>query len=57
MTPSDAGRSAGDPYDLTRFVHAQAGTYERALAELQGARSVRIGCGTSSRNLTGWVGC
>jgi uncharacterized protein (DUF1810 family) len=35
MIPSDAGRSAGDPYDLSRFVHAQAGAYERALAELQ----------------------
>jgi len=35
MTPSDAGRSADDPYDLHRFVHAQVGAYERALAELQ----------------------
>jgi len=35
MTPSDAGRSAGDPYDLGRFVHAQADAFERALAELQ----------------------
>lgn len=35
MPPLDAGRSAGDPYDLRRFVDAQAGVYERALAELQ----------------------
>jgi uncharacterized protein (DUF1810 family) len=35
MTPSDAGRSAGDPYDLRRFVDAQADAFERALAELQ----------------------
>ena len=35
MSPSDTGRSAGDPYDLSRFVHAQEGDYERALAELQ----------------------
>ena len=35
MTPSDDVRSAGDPYDLSRFVRAQEGDYERALAELQ----------------------
>ena len=35
MTPSDAGRSPADPYDLNRFVHAQADAYKRALAELQ----------------------
>ena len=35
MTPSDAGRSAGDPYALSRFVHAQEGDFERALAELR----------------------
>ena len=35
MTPSDAGRSAGDPYDLRRFVDAQADAFECALAELQ----------------------
>lgn len=35
MAPSDAGRSAGDPYDLRRFVDAQADAFERALAELQ----------------------
>ena len=34
MTPSDDVRNAGDPYDLSRFVHAQEGDYERALAEL-----------------------
>jgi len=38
MTPSDAGRSAGDPYELSRFVHAQEGDYERALAELRSGR-------------------
>ena len=38
MTPSDAGRSAGDPYDLRRFVDAQTGDYARALAELQSGR-------------------
>jgi len=35
MTPSDAGCSTSDPYDLGRFVHAQVGDYERALTELQ----------------------
>lgn len=35
MTPSNDGRNAGDPYALSRFVHAQAGAYERAFAELQ----------------------
>jgi uncharacterized protein (DUF1810 family) len=34
MTPLDDRRSAGDPYELSRFVQAQAGDYERALAEL-----------------------
>ena len=35
VTPVDDSRRAGDPYDLSRFVHAQAGDYERALAELR----------------------
>jgi uncharacterized protein (DUF1810 family) len=35
MPPSDAGRNAGDPHDLRRFVDAQADAYARALAELQ----------------------
>lgn len=30
--------SASDPYDLERFVEAQAGTYEQALAELRRGR-------------------
>jgi uncharacterized protein (DUF1810 family) len=38
MPPSDAGRSADDPHDLRRFVHAQEGDYERALAELRSGR-------------------
>ena len=35
MTPANAGRSADDPYDLSRFVHAQADAFERALPERQ----------------------
>jgi uncharacterized protein (DUF1810 family) len=35
MTPSEYVRNAGDPYDLSRFVRAQEGDYERALAELR----------------------
>jgi len=35
MTPSNDGRNAGDPYDLRRFVDAQADAFERALTELQ----------------------
>ena len=31
-------RGADDPHDLGRFVEAQAGTYERALAEIRGGR-------------------
>ncbi len=38
MPLSDDVRSASDPYDLSRFVHAQEGDYERALAELQGGQ-------------------
>lgn len=29
---------AGDPYDLNRFVQAQAGIYEQALAEIRGGQ-------------------
>jgi uncharacterized protein (DUF1810 family) len=29
---------AGDPYDLNRFVEAQEGVYEQALAEIRGGR-------------------
>src|SRR5512137_249298 len=35
MTPSGDVRGAADPYDLSRFVHAQEHDFERALAELQ----------------------
>lgn len=35
MTPWDDNRSAGDPHELSRFVHAQVSDYERALAELR----------------------
>ena len=35
MTLSDDVHSAGDPSDLSRFIHAQEGDYERALAELR----------------------
>ena len=35
----DADKSgAGDPHDLNRFVEAQAGVYERALAEIRAGR-------------------
>ncbi len=30
--------NSGDPYDLNRFLAAQEGVYERALAELKGGR-------------------
>ena len=30
--------SAGDPHDLARFVEAQAGVYDQALAEIRGGR-------------------
>jgi uncharacterized protein (DUF1810 family) len=32
------GDDAGDPHDLDRFVRAQRGVYERALAEIRGGR-------------------
>ena len=35
--PSDSG-GAADPYDLNRFLSAQEGDYERALAEIQAGR-------------------
>ena len=36
---SDANKSgAEDPHDLSRFVQAQAGVYEQALAEIRGGR-------------------
>jgi uncharacterized protein (DUF1810 family) len=38
MTPPDTGSSPGDRYDLSRFVQAQEGDYERALAELRSGR-------------------
>ena len=38
MTTSDDVRSAGDPFGLGRFVDAQEGDYERALAELRSGR-------------------
>jgi uncharacterized protein (DUF1810 family) len=30
--------TADDPHDLNRFVQAQAGVYEQALAEVRGGR-------------------
>lgn len=36
--PGDPPRPADDPHDLRRFVAAQAGTYEQALAELRAGR-------------------
>jgi uncharacterized protein (DUF1810 family) len=36
---SDVAKAgAGDPHDLSRFVEAQEGVYERALAEIRGGR-------------------
>ncbi len=35
MSPLTDSRSSNDPHDLSRFVRAQQGVYERALAELQ----------------------
>jgi uncharacterized protein (DUF1810 family) len=32
------GMNSGDPYDLNRFLSAQEGVYERALAELKGGQ-------------------
>jgi uncharacterized protein (DUF1810 family) len=36
--PDASNPGAGDPHDLTRFVEAQAGVHERALAEVRGGR-------------------
>ena len=38
MTSSKDPRSAGDPYDLNRFVRAQESDYEQALSEIRGGR-------------------
>lgn len=38
MADSRPSPDAGDPYDLIRFVQAQEGDYERALAELKSGR-------------------
>src|SRR5947199_6527792 len=35
---SGAGNPGDDPHDLGRFVEAQAGDYDRALAEIRGGR-------------------
>ena len=36
MTQGSDGSDDGDPYDLNRFITAQDGVYDRALAELHG---------------------
>lgn len=36
--PLASNPGAGDPHDLNRFVEAQAGVHERALAEIRGGR-------------------
>jgi uncharacterized protein (DUF1810 family) len=38
MADANEPGAAGDPYDLSRFVHAQEGDYERALAEITSGR-------------------
>ncbi|HEY8504495.1 MAG TPA: DUF1810 domain-containing protein [Gemmataceae bacterium] len=38
MAEANEPGGAGDPYDLGRFVEAQAGVYERALAEIKSGR-------------------
>ena len=38
MTDESGSGTADDPYDLGRFVQAQAGDYERALSEIRGGR-------------------
>jgi uncharacterized protein (DUF1810 family) len=38
MTDAKDSGVAGDPHDLNRFVRAQEGVYERALAEIRGGR-------------------
>lgn len=39
LTP-DATAGTADPFDLQRFVHAQEGQYERALAEIRRGRKM-----------------
>ena len=36
MIQGDSASDLGDPYDLNRFISAQEGVYDRALAELRG---------------------
>ena len=36
MIQGDSESDRGDPYDLNRFISAQEGVYDRALAELRG---------------------
>ncbi len=38
MIPGDSASDPGDPYDLNRFISAQEGVYDRALAELRGGQ-------------------
>ncbi len=38
MTAEDARRGSSDPFDLDRFVQAQAADYERAFAEIRSGR-------------------
>jgi len=44
MTSSNESRRSDDPYNLSRFAHAQEGDYEQALAELR-----------SGQKLTHWM--
>src|SRR5437763_15738821 len=38
MTDANEPGGAGDPHNLSRFVQAQEGAYERALSEIRGGR-------------------
>jgi len=38
MMPGNSASDRNDPYDLRRFIAAQEGVYDRALAELRGGR-------------------
>jgi uncharacterized protein (DUF1810 family) len=38
MIRSDSASDRGDPYDLNRFISAQEGVYDRAIAELRGGQ-------------------
>jgi uncharacterized protein (DUF1810 family) len=38
MADSSVSHNTDDPYDLDRFLRAQAGDYQRALAEIRGGR-------------------